>query len=85
MTPEEKAKELIDKYENLTRDPCDCLEYSCICFSVPEYKAKEMALICVNEIIKMAITDFWAISDIYLQKKYIFWLEVKEEIKKNKV
>lgn len=52
MTQKEKAKELVDKFKKLSKKKCDCLEYMCVCFRIPDYKAKKMALICVDEIIK---------------------------------
>jgi hypothetical protein len=79
MKPKEKAKELIDKYINLTEE-CDCLEYMCICFSIPEYKAKQCALIAVDEIL-IAIT-FNTYDEEEHIKEDMFWNEVKKEIKK---
>jgi len=74
MTSKEKAKELIDKYINLTEE-CDCLEYMCVCFRIPEYKAKECALITVDEILKVAL--FYNDS----QAEIPYLEEVKQEIK----
>ena len=71
MTAKEKAKELIDKYINLTEE-CDCLEYMCVCFRISEYKAKQCALIAVNEILNL---------DIYQSDQW-YWQEVKQEIEK---
>ncbi len=51
----EKAIELIESFENLT-DECDCLEYSCICFSMYRNKAKQCALILVDQIILILST-----------------------------
>ena len=87
MTPKEKAKELINKYINLTEE-CNCLEYMCVCFRISEYKAKECALIAVDEIInvcpyidlkiretedQLSAFDFQFVS---------YWQEVKQEIEK---
>ena len=68
MTPKEKARLLIDRFKRLSKKKCDCLEYSCTCFSVPTYKAKEMALIVVDELIKET------------PKNHTYYLAVKYEI-----
>jgi hypothetical protein len=78
MTPIEKAKELIDKYYNLT-DECNCLEYSCICFTMWDFKAKQCALILVNEII-IELQDFAFNNDIEDYGIENYWEEVKEQI-----
>jgi hypothetical protein len=70
MEPKLKAKELINKYINLTEE-CDCLEYMCICFSIPEYKAKHCALIAVNLVLSLFI---------YECEDTRYWQEVKQEI-----
>ena len=72
MTPKEKAKELIDKYTNLTND-CDCLEYMCICFRIGEYDAKRCALIAADEILSVPYL---------LKNEHWFYKEVKQEIEK---
>jgi len=71
MTVKEKAKELIDKYTDLTND-CNCLEYMCICFRIGEYDAKRCALIAVDEILK---------TDLYASEQW-YWKNVLKEIEK---
>ena len=70
MKPKEKAKELIAKYYNLT-DECDCLEYSCICFTMWDFKAKQCALITVNQILENNYGSWMQMQA---------WEEVKQEI-----
>jgi hypothetical protein len=81
MTPKEKAKELVNNFIDLT-DECDCLEYSCICFTMYEYKAKQCALIAVDEILNNSIDynayDGVSENDIWSDNEY--WQEVKKEI-----
>jgi len=72
MNPKEKAKELILKYTNLT-DKCDCLEYMCVCFSMYDYKAKQCALIAVDEVLSVPYL---------LKSESWFYKEVKQEIEK---
>lgn len=76
MTAKDKAKELIDKYINLTEE-CDCLEYMCVCFSIPEYKAKQCALIAV-EFSRQFITG--DLSERFDKTMYLF--DIKQEIEK---
>jgi hypothetical protein len=74
MTPKEKAIEIVNKYIDLS-DECDCLEYSCICFKMYEYKAKQCALICAKEI--------WdELESARVFEEYDYWQEVKQEIEK---
>jgi len=85
MTPQEKAKELVDSFKRLSQKKCDCLEYSCTCFKVYTHQAKRMTLITANELIKSSparspINDS---SDFMPHfKAVIFWQEVKTEIEK---
>jgi len=72
MTPKQKAKELIEKYIDLT-DECNCLEYSCVCFTMHRSKAKQCALIAIDEILYMIIGSTPTIN---------YWKKVKTEIKK---
>jgi len=66
MTPKEKAKELIDKYQfvyiqNLTS----------------MFEVKECALIAVNEILDIA---YWEYMESMGEKEEKYWQEVKQEI-----
>lgn len=66
MTPNEKAKELLEKF----MQPIDELNKYPMCFDT----AKQCALIAVNEIINSALFK-WLEDEIY-------WDEVKQEIEK---
>lgn len=66
MTPKEKAKELIDKY-NFIYIP----HYTSI------HEVKQCALICVDEILLHEKT-----AHSVLDKSSDYWQEVKEEIQK---
>jgi hypothetical protein len=61
MTPKEKAQQLFDKYFEVTNN---------------YYKAKECALIAVDEIMNVIIGSY----DYELEK--IYWQDVKNEIEK---
>jgi hypothetical protein len=76
MTPKEKAIEIVNKYIDLS-DECDCLEYSCICFTMYEYKAKQCAIIAVDEILNHHSQE----QGLYRIDTY-YWKEVKQEIEK---
>ena len=66
MTPKEKAKELVEAMAFSCRE-CDY-----------EAKAKQCALIAVDEIIKAVDNP----DEIYLMKHSVnYWIEVKQEIK----
>lgn len=79
MTPKDKAKELMNKYTNLT-DNCDCLEYMCVCFTLYEYKAKQCVLIAVDEIDKVLQSSSTK-EDPYINLLSLeYWQEVKQEI-----
>ena len=67
---ERVADEIIEKYEGL-EGSCNCLEYMCVCFTVPDYKAHEMALIHVEGI----IDEYKLTAPQYSRLK--FWQEVK--------
>ena len=62
MTAKEKAKELVDMFLNEQNDTEEISQ------------AKQCALICVDEVLKVAAT----IAD----KKFDFYTEVKQEINK---
>ena len=68
MTPKEKAFELVDKFR------MNVLDYGGSGLNI--FKAKQCALISVDEIIKCAIWKYNAIEHT------IYWKEVKEEIEK---
>ena len=81
MTQEEKAKELVDRFKSLSKKKCDCMEAMCTCFKMYNYKAKQCALICVDEI--LGIMELWSIvPDIYFKRTELFWQEVKQQIEK---
>jgi hypothetical protein len=65
MTPKEKAEQLVDKFD-------DTLTYL-----KSKSKAKQCALIAVDEILEAILTLFSEMS-AYV----IYWQEVKEEIEK---
>ena len=67
MTPKEKAKELVYKFDNTME------------FSTPQRFAKQCALVTVDEILKMVDETMqgWLDADIIAH-----WKQVKEEIEK---
>jgi hypothetical protein len=69
MTPKEKARELVEKFRLNVLDYEGC--------SINEHKAKQCALIAVDEILEIVASDDSAII-VELQ----FWQEVKKEIEK---
>jgi hypothetical protein len=71
MKTKEKALELVSKYRDLTEE-CNCLEYSCVCFTMFDFKAKQCALIAVNLVLS---------TDLYSMDRD-FWINVYEEIEK---
>jgi hypothetical protein len=68
MTPKEKAKELVFKFD-------DTME-----FSTPQRFAKQCALIAVDEIINAIDFDWMEVQNLDSQHRY--WEEVKREIEK---
>ena len=68
MTPQEKAQQLVDKYSMITKWKMGIEQEYVI------KKAKECALIAVDEII-----NIWEYSDT--QEKW-WWQQVKEELEK---
>jgi hypothetical protein len=76
MKPQEKAREIVNKYIDLS-DYCDCLEYSCICFTMYEYKAKQCALIAVDELLN---ADWFIPTKEDFTRWSDYWKEVKQEI-----
>lgn len=68
MTPKEKAKELIKKYE---------IEFLSFGDHLPTFKAKQCALIAVDEI----IYNISGLEDsVWYNNASGFWQEVKQEI-----
>lgn len=70
MTPKEKAKELVQKYVTYFPE----FYHDEMSYDYNEDKAKQCALIAVNEIINSALFK-WLEDEIY-------WEEVKQEIEK---
>jgi hypothetical protein len=68
MTPEEKAKELVDKYYQKCADS-----------SYPDDMAKDCALIAVDEILD---DDMYGMEEEHFEKRINYWEEVKQEIEK---
>ena len=74
ITPQEKAKELVDKYyTKMNPNAPDC--------NISFNQAKQCALIAVDEIIK---TDMLIDEDVYVESpSYLqYWQQVKTEIEK---
>jgi hypothetical protein len=73
MTPKEKARELIGKFQHppsaLEHTECDCLHIDI---------AKECALIATNEVIDTLYEYHYDSAS----GAYEFWTEVKEELEK---
>ena len=75
MTPIEKAKELLDKMENIA--------FKHDCFGAEYPVAKECALIAVDElIIQNGELYLNGLNGVYYTKKNNFLFELKQEIKK---
>lgn len=79
MTPKEKAKELVDKFNGKSLD-CTCLEYMCVCSHISYNLAKQCALICVYEIQEHAQMIDGKYEGYF--NAYQFFKKVKQEIKK---
>jgi hypothetical protein len=65
MTHKEKAKELVDKFDNAME------------FYTPARYAKQCALIAVDEILQLRKGYFYCINPMQDEK---YWQEVKQEI-----
>ena len=80
MTPQEKAKQLVDDYYNIL--PLDKYVITKDYFLSWEYnawkEAKKCAIRAVDEIMK----ECWDHREIDLQAGYDYWNEVKHEIEK---
>lgn len=76
MTPKEKAKELVDKFENAAynyfTNTGDGIEVAML--------AKQSALIAIDEIEKAIDFDWMEVQN--LERQYAYWEEVKQEIEK---
>jgi hypothetical protein len=70
MEPKLKAKELVDNFRLNVLDYEGC--------GINEHKAKQCALIAVDEILKYIGEDDF----IYPSPQFEYWQEVKNEIKK---
>ena len=68
MTPKEKAKELIDKYQ-----------FVYIQNYTSMFEVKECVLIAVDEILDV---DYFDMSEEHFENIMEYWEQVKEEIKK---
>ena len=77
MTPKEKAKELVYKYQYLV-NTWDCYNDESIemIYRLPDMK--QCALIAVDEIINYLLDSDWAL----VNNKANYWNEVKQEIEK---
>ena len=76
MTPKEKAQELVDKFIEFTQD-WDARDG----YINDEFRAKECALIAVDEIIKtLKDNDLYIGGETNIDEIIIFWKEVKQEI-----
>lgn len=69
MTPQKKAKELVQKYL------CKIIEFA---YAETHYKelAKQCALIAVDEIIE----ELLECGEVWMKSRIIYWQEVKQEI-----
>jgi hypothetical protein len=76
MTPQEKAKELVDIYKKQVS--MTIKDYSLVCKVLDIDMAKQCALIAVDEILKVCENEISHCSD----KTYFYWEEVKQEIQK---
>ena len=83
MTPKEKAKELVDKFRDYaySYELVDELE------DTEDWNAKQCALICVDEIVKILMNlrgEFMDLKNISYSKteSLEYWQEVKQEIEK---
>lgn len=75
MSSEEKAKELLSKFELIERKhPWQ--------YGLEEFEAKQCALICVDEIMKdIDNYSLESTDESYRLDKLYFWQQVKQEIK----
>ena len=79
MTPNEKAREIVDKFYEVDTISADFMSSSSI-------DAKQCALICVNEILDDLTQSFEVAKDLHPHAQGLvagslkFWKEVKQEI-----
>ena len=73
MNPKEKALELIDSMYNTNN--CNCKDRHCNCAIMTLYQAKQCALVCVEQILRIKSIN----KDEIL---YEFWNEVEQELNK---
>jgi hypothetical protein len=69
MTPQEKARELVDKMYN------EPIGIYMMCFNI----AKQCALIAVDELLNNFLSNR---NTKYGKERYFFWQQVKQEIQK---
>lgn len=82
MTPQQKAKELIDRYLNTSFNCNNCTIPFCAmdCTKIYTKEAAECALITVEEILNISYFRHEPTEDDLLYKNY--WQEVKKELLK---
>lgn len=79
MTPQEKAKELVDKFRTLIGSPMTS-SYSDL--KIRDEKVKQAALLCVEYIFTSEQTAYWC-TEIDPGKVFIeYWWTVKQELLK---
>ena len=76
MTPQEKAKELVEKYRGVAHS--DFHNQTGYDEAQREENQKQCALIAVDEILEEAL----GLDDNDYQSKFDYWLKVKQEIEK---
>lgn len=80
MRAKDKAKELITKYSNYVDSTNDELN---TCYKSKIERAKQCALICVDEIEEILMSDeIYMPSNPSFERLDDYWQEVKQEIEK---
>ena len=79
MTPQGKAKELVDKMYNTPHCGIEHFpsKHYCDCSEMNFFQAKQCALIAVDECL-VAVESDWG----FMQRRIEFWQQVKKEIEK---
>lgn len=77
MTPKEKAKELVDNFTFI-----DNGEKLQLVTTKDKIKAKQCALIAVDEILEELDAEYWGLEMDRSFERQRFWLNVKQEIEK---